>query len=177
MRGPIPLPRPHSHSTSSSVLPASRACPGEDGGRNSSFLPTCHSERSAAERSGVEESRRRSRPLLPHPPSLPSRRGGSRTAHPLHQPLVGATLGACFRSSNQVIELVRSQRHKAETAYLLVVYRSICGYSYACRHALLPRTEARGLLKQAPCGRPLPPRPHSLFHILLRFARVESLPR
>ena len=61
-----------------------------------------------------------------------------------------AVRGARFRSSNQVIELVRSQRHKAETAYLLVVYRSICGYGYACRHALLPGTEARGLLKQAP---------------------------
>ena len=56
---------------------------------------------------------------------------------------------ARFRSSNQVIELVHSQRHKAETAYLLVVYRSIFGYGYACRHALLPRTDARGLLKQA----------------------------
>ena len=62
----------------------------------------------------------------------------------------GQVSRACFRSSNQVIELARSQRHKAETAYLLVVYRSICGYGYACRHALLPRTEARGLLKRDP---------------------------
>ena len=62
---------------------------------------------------------------------------------------VGAGFRARFRSSNQGIELVRSQRHKAETAYLLVVYRSICGYGYACRHTLLPRTGARGLLKQA----------------------------
>ncbi len=124
-------------------------------------------------------------PTIPHPNIIPSAAKPSRRISPLGHTLlsnlllpVGESLGARFRSSNQVIELVRSQRHKAETAYLLVVYRSICGYGYACRHALLPRTDARGLLKQAPCGRPSCVFP-SFFASLLRVlahAEIHPLP-
>ena len=59
------------------------------------------------------------------------------------------TYRACLRSSTEGFDLVRSKRYRVSTASLVVVYRIIVRYCYACRRTILPQTGARRLLRQA----------------------------
>ena len=63
--------------------------------------------------------------------------------------LTGTVYRACLRSSTEGFDLVRSKRYRVSTASLVVVYRIIVRYCYACRRTILPQTGARRLLRQA----------------------------